>query len=142
MSTAPSWDDFDNELDREVESWRPENDGDQVRGTVIKLDERDGLYGTTPVVTVATPDDRHVSIFGGRTVLKNKIDEAGLEVGDLFGVRYLGKKESASGATYHDYNVVVRNPDGTPKTSRFGPAASNTSDDDGEPPAATGDWDS
>jgi hypothetical protein len=104
-------------LGRDSETWQPENEGDQVWGRVIGLTTGEGNYGEYPVVTVLTNDEREVRINGFTTVLRNRIMESDVEIGDHFGVRYLGRKMSSGGSEYKSFKVVLLGSDMGPKRS-------------------------
>lgn len=109
-------DELEAALDRETLNWRAENEGDKVFGRVIELGEVEGQYGVSPRVVVLTPDDQEVAIMGFG-ILGGQIYSSGVEVGDLFGVKYLGKQMSANGREYRNFKTKVLGPDGKPKAA-------------------------
>lgn len=92
-------------LDQESTYWEPEA-GDSLIGTVVGLATRSGDYGDYPVVTVRTPAGAYIEVSGMRSVLREKIYEKDLQVGDEVGFKYEGEKESKKGTKYHSYRVV------------------------------------
>jgi hypothetical protein len=113
--------DIERSLNRESENWRPTEAGEMVYGQVIGLTEVDSQYGTSPVVTLLTPDDREVKVHGFGQVLAGLIYGAGLDIGDRVGVKFLGLQTSKSGAQYKSWKLEVRDRDGRPKvTGRLG----------------------
>lgn len=100
---------------RETLPWERDKEP-TVAGTVVDLSERTSEYGQYPVVALLLADGREVEVAGMGAVLQRFIMTCGVQAGDLFAVKYLGQRTPRSGGKpYHDYKVVVRNPDGTAK---------------------------
>src|SRR5207244_9608199 len=72
----------------EAEPWRPEV-GEKLVGEVVEVDEFTGDYGTAPTVTIQPEDGGEpLKVFGFGTVLKDKIERANPQVGDIVGVKF------------------------------------------------------
>lgn len=108
-------------LNRNPEPWKPE-EGDSVLGTVLEVNMRDGGYDEYPVVALETEDGREMEVHAFHTSLKNDVMKLELRPGDEFGCRYLGKRTSATGASYYAYRVVHSRGD-NPEPSKVTPAA-------------------
>lgn len=122
---------FMNGLDEEfAPGWRPEP-GDTIQGIVDDLDERDGGYGTYPIVTVRRitgPDgaetlstDR-VAIHCMGTVLAGWVKEKGIKRGDRIALRYNGKKIGKSNQSFHDYSKTLQRAEEVPANLRLAAA--------------------
>jgi hypothetical protein len=101
--------------------WEYDKKGDAVEGVVSAYSIYDGgKYAPAPMVTIeattlieggskSEPDT--VRILCGKTVLKRKIEEHALKVGDKVGIVYKGEvvKKDGDGPedTYSDFGVAV-----------------------------------
>jgi hypothetical protein len=123
-------------LDREVTTWVGGGDDEPelVLGVVKALGERDNQHGSYPVVELVTREDEEIHVLGYRTVLKNRIYESGIEVGDYFAAKYLGQTTGKNDTKYHDYRVELLGADEKPKASRKAFKPDDGLDDGGEPP--------
>ena len=107
----------DDPLDQE-DSFAPgwtEEPGDKVRGSLIGVGSRDAGFGPYPIYTIVISDeyeartkdgfvDDEVAIHASRNVLRRKLENAKLSLGDEFGVKYIGPPEGSAKA--HRYTVV------------------------------------
>lgn len=93
-------------ISRDAEPWKPD-EGDFVIGVVLDVQTREGEYGDYLLVTLETDDGREVEVHGFHTTLRNELMKLDPRVGDELAVRYLGKKTSATGASYYAYRVVI-----------------------------------
>ncbi len=113
----------DDPLDQE-DSFAPgwtEEPGDKVLGSLIGVGSRDGGFGPYPIYTIVISDEYEartkegfvtdeVAIHASRNVLRRKLENAKLELGDEFGVKYVGPPEGSAKA--HRYTVVRYEDDG------------------------------
>lgn len=105
--TPLSRDEMRARLAQEVEGWRPEA-GDEVFGTVVSVDTREGDYGPYPYIEIDDEDlGKVVGVHGFHSVLKREIANKTPKRGDTMGVKYLGKKTSKSGTEFEHYNVNI-----------------------------------
>jgi hypothetical protein len=115
----------------------------EVYGEVIDLTEIEATAGgntrTVPQVVLLDPnEDREIQITGYHTSLAGQIYASEVEVGDLFGAKFLGSEMSATrGVEYYNYKVAVFGADGKPKRRRRRFGADTTA----QPSAPAGDYD-
>jgi hypothetical protein len=99
---------LEDRLNADVEGWRPEP-GDQVLGTVIGVDTREGDYGPYPYIEVEANDGSYIGVHGFHTVLKNELARIEPQVGDTLGIKYFGKVPTKPGSkfdSFEKYRVV------------------------------------
>lgn len=97
-------------------AWIAREAGDGVQGTVVSIsstkgkfvDAESGQLPDCPVITLRKADGGEVRVTGFQSILRKEINEAGVQVGDLFAAKYFGKKTGKSGTEYHHYKVAVR----------------------------------
>lgn len=99
---------LEDRLDSTSEPWKP-NEGDKLIGTVVDIDERDGGYGSYPIIVVLTDSGDQLAFHAFHTVAKSELAKARPVVGDRIGVKYLGKPE---GKNYESYRITVARDDG------------------------------
>jgi hypothetical protein len=98
---------FDKQVDREyAEAWRPEA-GDKLVGEVVELGQREGAFGTYPIVTVRRDDGTEAALHAFHTVAANELAKAAPQVGERIAIKYVGQKETESGQAYHAYRVAT-----------------------------------
>jgi hypothetical protein len=83
-------------------------EGDWIAGTVTAIRSVESSRGGTfPLLVLDTPSGT-VAVACSRSVLEQKVEEKGIEVGDTVSVEYLGLSTSRkSGNEYHNYAVGV-----------------------------------
>lgn len=88
-------------------AWRPDH-GDKLAGEVVALSERDGGYGSYPIVTLRRDDGEELAVHAMHQVLSSQLAELRPKVGDRIAIAYRGKvaPKSGTGAPYHSYRVV------------------------------------
>jgi hypothetical protein len=138
----------DDPLDQE-DSFAPgwtEEPGDKLRGSLIGVGSRDAGFGPYPIYTAVISDGYEartkegfvtdeVAIHASRNVLRRKLENAKLSLGDEFGVKYVGPPEGSAKA--HRYTVVRYQDDGrTVAVSYDEPVDSPPADQDAETQAA------
>ncbi|MCX5119236.1 hypothetical protein OG992_18785 [Micromonospora sp. NBC_00362] len=98
-------------------AWVAKEAGDGVQGTVVSIgsvksnykDGETGIFPDCPVITLRKADNTEVRVTAYQSILRKEINEAGVQVGDLFAAKYFGKKANKSGTgEYHHYKVAVR----------------------------------
>jgi hypothetical protein len=98
--------------------WEYSTEGDAIEGTVTAVSTFEGDYDPAPMITIdATTlieggNDSPVEtirILCGKTVLKRKVEEANLQVGDKVAIFYKGEKPKKKDPTdtYSDFGVAV-----------------------------------
>ncbi len=91
-----------------AEAWRPQV-GDTLIGKVVELDIRTGVeFGDYPIVTVQTDDGRDLAWHCFHAVAKAELARRRPVVGDVIGVKALGRP---AGKSYESYRVVVEHAD-------------------------------
>ena len=93
-------------------AWTP-TAGDVIRGVVVDLDRADTQYqAAVPIVTVdgqaEDPEsgDTRVAVWCSPTVLRNEMEKARPQIGDLIAVSYLGPiYDTSHEIKYHRYSV-------------------------------------
>lgn len=89
-------------LSRNPEPWKP-TPGDLLVGTVLDITERTTEYGDYPIVTISN-NDGSWEFHAFHTVARQEIRRQRPNIGDLIGVRYLGKPD---GKDYELYRIVI-----------------------------------
>lgn len=90
-----------------AETFRFEKDGDEIAGTVKRLDTAETSYGPAKIVVVDPGDGNLRSIWLIHDALLSQMRKLKPQPGDVIAVRYLGKQKSpASGRSYHAYTVA------------------------------------
>lgn len=88
-------------------SWQPQTAGACLAGTVVAIREYNNEYGTMRFLDLEVENGTDLVSVLCRTVLWNEVCRQKVAVGDLIGIKYLGK-----GPKYHDYILMVRKPEG------------------------------
>jgi hypothetical protein len=88
------------------EAWRPKA-GEYLIGTVTSLDERDGEYGSYPIVTVVTDDGKRLAFHAFHTVARGELARLRPKVGDEIGIKYHGRDAERG---YERYTMRVDRP--------------------------------
>lgn len=100
-----------------AESWKPQQ-GDEIIGTVVRINERENTFGNMyPILTIVTDDGSEVAIHGATSVLSAKIYENSVVIGDEIGVRYLGQTQGKTKGSkpYHNFRFAVEHNGGAPE---------------------------
>ena len=92
-----------------AQSWRWEQAGDGIEGTVVKTSSRvhDNHPDGYPIVTIRDEDGVDWSIHGMTYVLKTELTERNLRPGDQLAVIYDGKKTSGSGRSRNVFVLYI-----------------------------------
>jgi hypothetical protein len=120
------------DLDREPQSWRPEP-GDKLIGELVDVDERDGGYGTYPILVIRDDDGAEWSWHVLHAVARGEIGRQQPNIGDRLGVKYVGKVEGRDGQEYHSWKVRVDRP-----AAKVVDLSAYAHDDGGAPAADSG----
>lgn len=94
------------------EWWSPLAAGDRVEGEVQDVSEAtvqsgQGKGKVYTVLTLELANGRSQKVGCARTVLADKVAEAGIEVGDFVSITYGGERTSKGGSPYFAYTVGV-----------------------------------
>ena len=90
------------------ESWQPSMAGDEIIGTFVRVSVGHTAFGPSPIVVLTDEDGVEKSVWLLHTVLRNQMNRLRPALGELVGIRYLGKREPVGGGSeYDDYRVVV-----------------------------------
>lgn len=117
-STEVAIDLLDELTEEEGENWIPENAGDGIQGTVLSvttfkgevIDQKTGTFPDIPLIALKDPAGTTWLIRAYHSILRTEVLQANPQPGDLFAVKYFGKKEprKPGGNPYHLYKVAVR----------------------------------
>lgn len=89
-----------------AETFRFAKAGDEIAGTVVRLDVADTEYGQQKIVVVDPGDGNLRSIWLLHDALLSQMRKLKPQPGDVIAVRYLGKQTSGNGRSYHAYTVT------------------------------------
>jgi hypothetical protein len=89
------------------EPWKPEV-GANLVGEVIGVEQRDGEFGSYPIVIVITEDGSEFAFHGFHTVAKNELAKQRPAVGDKIAIKSFGRTEDDRG--YERYRILVDKP--------------------------------
>jgi hypothetical protein len=89
-----------------AETFRFAHEGDEIVGTVVRLDVADTEYGSQRIVVVDPGDGNLRSIWLLHDALRSQMEKLRPEPGDVIAIRYLGRQKSANGRSYHAYTVT------------------------------------
>jgi hypothetical protein len=107
------------QLDSEfAPGWKPEP-GDKIEGVITGLSEREGNFGTYPIVTIRQDNGEEIAAHCYHAVLAAKFAELRVKVGERVALKYMGQVAKAGGGTYHSYRAVVDRPDGSIEWGRY-----------------------
>ena len=101
------------------EAWRPKP-GEYLIGKVTGIDERDGSYGTYPIVTVETEDGKRLAFHAYHTVARGELARLRPKTGDDIGIKYHGKDAERG---YERYTMRVDRPGAEPDWDKLGAEA-------------------
>jgi hypothetical protein len=98
--------------------WEYTQEGDAIEGVITGLSTFKGDYEPAPMVTIdattiieggAEQEADTVRILCGKTVLKRKIEESNLQVGDTIAIFFKGEKPQKKNPedTYFDFGIAV-----------------------------------
>ena len=90
-----------------AETYRFTEAGDEIAGTVVRLDVADTEYGPQRIVVIDTGDGELRSIWLLHDALLSQMKKLKPQAGDVIAVRYLGKQKSGNGRSYHAYTVAT-----------------------------------
>ena len=119
--------------------WEYTEEGDAVEGVITGLSTFEGDYDPAPMVTIdcstiieggQQQEPTTVRILCGKSVLKRKIEESALHVGDTLAIVYKGEREKKN----------AKPGDKNPNYSDFGVAVERAQSGNVAAAAADGDW--
>jgi hypothetical protein len=90
-----------------AETFRFAKAGDEIAGTVVRLDVAGTEYGQQKIVVVDPGDGNLRSIWLLHDALLSQMRKLKPQPGDVIAVRYLGRQTSGSGRSYHAYTVAT-----------------------------------
>jgi hypothetical protein len=93
--------------------WKPENDGDEIVGTLIRIEEGVGKY-ESKAYHIETEGEKQLSIFGSK-VLDDKMSY--VTVGDKIKIVYKGEVKGKE-STYKNYEVYIDEPEDSENKSQ------------------------
>ena len=92
------------------EAWRNPSEGDEIAGTVVRVEAGDLGDGPVPIVVIDPGDGNLRSIWLFHDALRSQMEKVQPQAGDVIAVRYNGKQKSGSGRSYHSYTVGTDKP--------------------------------
>jgi len=121
-------------------AWKPDPDGLLI-GEVVELSERDGGFGSYPIITVKQDDGELLAFHAYHTVAASQLAAARPAIGARIGIRYKGKIDGGgTHGSYHGYRIVTDHPAGTSiDWSKYGEAAEQPADQGPARPATDDD---
>ena len=88
------------------EAWRPKV-GEYLIGKVVSLDEREGGYGSYPIVTVQRGNGMRLAFHAFHTVARGELARLRPKIGDEIGIKYHGKDAERG---YERYTMRIDRP--------------------------------
>lgn len=86
-------------------TWKPEP-GQFVAGEIVQRHTHDGENGPAVILTLNDEVEGEVAIWCSNVKLKGFIEQESPEIGDVIGVKYLGKqKNPKTGRMFNDFAV-------------------------------------
>jgi hypothetical protein len=89
-----------------AETFRFGKAGDEIVGTVVRLDVADTEYGTQRIVVIDPGDGNLRSVWLLHDALLSQMRKLKPQAGDVIAIRYLGRQQSSNGRSYHAYTVA------------------------------------
>ena len=87
------------------ETWKPENEGDNIKGTYTALKENVGVNKSNIYMIQRAGETEALSVWGS-TVLDTKFQE--IPIGSIVYIEYLGKVKSKAPQPYKDFKVLYK----------------------------------
>jgi hypothetical protein len=87
------------------EAWRNPEPGEEIAGTVVRVEAGDLGDGPVPIVVIDTGDETLRSVWVFHDALRSQLEKLQPQAGDAIAIRYNGKQKSANGRSYHSYTV-------------------------------------
>jgi hypothetical protein len=87
------------------EAWRNPEPGEEIAGTVVRVEAGDLGDGPVPIVVIDTGDENLRSVWVFHDALRSQLEKLQPQAGDAIAIRYNGKQKSANGRSYHSYTV-------------------------------------
>ena len=115
----------------QVDAWRPQP-GQELIGTIVRINDRKTDQGVYPVVTIREADGSKLAFHAFHAVAKTRLAEENPLPGDEMAIRYLGEQEGKN-FTYHNYRIVVEH-NQMPTKDAENVAATQQEKEDGEIP--------
>jgi hypothetical protein len=91
------------------EAWRNPSPGEEIAGTVVRVETGDLGDGLVPIVVIDT-GDRLRSVWLFHDALRSQMQKLQPQPGDVIAIRFNGKQQSASGRFYNSYTVATDRP--------------------------------
>jgi hypothetical protein len=89
-----------------AETYRFTKAGDEIAGTVVRLDVADTEYGPQRIVVIDPGDGNPRSVWLLHDALLSQMKKLKPQPGDVIAIRYLGRQQSSNGRSYHAYTVA------------------------------------
>lgn len=110
MTTDP-WDqagELSDQLDKDFpKTVVLDDENPKVLGIFRRVDSGPSDYGPVPIVVLETQSGEEIGLWLFHAVLRNQFAQQAPKVGEMVGVRFLGKRTGASGRAYSNYRVAV-----------------------------------
>lgn len=103
-----STDDFIEAGSSTGETWKPENAGDTIQGTLKTTKTNVGVNNSNIYIIQVDGEDEPTSVWGS-AVLDSKFQE--IPEGSLVKIEFLGRVKGKSPQPYKDYKVLYKKPE-------------------------------
>ena len=88
-------------------SWVPEADGEYIAGKLVRYERGTTAFGDQIIAILQAPDGTERAVWLLHAVLHNEFSRQRPRPGELVLIRYVGRRQAASGAPYAAYRVEV-----------------------------------
>lgn len=106
--SSSAYDELDSQLDKDYPtSVVLDDENPKFIGKFQRVDWGPSDYGQVPIAVFEGRDGKEYGLWMFHAVLRNQFAQRKPRVGDIVGVRFLGKKTGASGRQYSNYKVAV-----------------------------------
>jgi len=93
--------------DETGDTWKPEEEGDELAGTLEGINYVGTRFGETFVLRIRDEDDKLWALWISQTVLKSLMVKYGPGDGSLVVLTYGGKTKGESGYSYNSFSFVT-----------------------------------
>ena len=93
-----------NKVESDADAWVPEEEGDEIVGTLVDKDPEGGKHGSG-LYTVEDDDGTQRIVFG-TMVLNDRLNN--VDLGSDVKIVFKGEEQAASGNNYKDFDVFTR----------------------------------
>lgn len=92
-----------------AETWKPTEPGEILQGVIAEIRTATFSNNTCDVADIALSDgSKSMSVFMSRVSLRGQWEDLKPGEGDTIKITYLGEKETQSGRSFFDYEVLLK----------------------------------